>query len=82
MEIDYISTGNEPVSSVVGPNNQLSGMFLSSRWILENLYPTLKKSPSLATKIVGFEEETDFLIPYVIYTKFFQKKPFKQGGYY
>lgn len=48
-------------------------MLISSKWIDEYLYPTIKNSQFNETKIVEFEDVTDLLIPFVTYKSIFHK---------
>lgn len=44
-----------------------------AKWIRDHLYPTIMRSQSNNTKIVGFEDETDYLASFGTYMKLFHK---------
>lgn len=75
LKIDYVTTGNEPMMAFL-PRLHLISMPMMREpretWLSNNLFPTIKKSQSNETKIVGYEDQTDGLIPFATYTKLFQ----------
>lgn len=72
LEIWAVSTGNEPFTSLV-PISHINSMFWSSgtasKWIINNLGPTLQKSDSNATNILMLDDQRLALPWYVIDVK-------------
>lgn len=68
LEMWTVSTGNEPYTSII-PFVHINSMYWStstaSKWVIENLGPTLKKSSSNGTGILMLDDQRLYLPWYV-----------------
>lgn len=80
FEMWAVSTGNEPFTSLL-PIKRINSMFWSpktaSKWVKENLGPTLEKSTSNNTYILMIDDQRFTLPWYVIDVKLYHKEALK-----
>jgi glucosylceramidase len=80
LNIWAVSTGNEPFTSLI-VTSKINSMFWSARsvskWVIENLGPTLQKSSSNSTYILMLDDQRIHLPWFLLDVKYFHKDALK-----